>query len=72
MIISKEELNPRMVIDLSGPSGNAFVLLGHARKMAKSLDMDAEAISAEMRAGDYEHLIATFDRYFGEYVDLAR
>jgi hypothetical protein len=62
----------RIVIDLSGPDGNAFVLIGYARQYARDLGLDGMAITAEMRSGDYENLINVFDKYFGEYVDLER
>lgn len=57
-------------IDLAGPDGNAFVLLGTARRLARQLGLDAEAISAEMRKGDYHLLVKTFDKHFGHVVDL--
>jgi hypothetical protein len=62
----------RQVIDLSGPQGNAFYLLGTASNLAKQLGLDSKAIREEMMAGDYENLIKVFDRYFGEYIDLER
>ena len=62
----------RIVIDLSGPDGNAFSLLGRAMRYAQDLGMDEKAIIAEMQSGDYENLISVFDKYFGEYVDLER
>ena len=31
-----------------------------------------QILAAEMKEGDYEHLINTFDKYFGEYVVLER
>ena len=62
----------RQVIDLTGPQGNAFFLLGTASKLAKQLDLDGKAIQSEMMEGDYENLIKVFDKYFGEYVDLER
>jgi hypothetical protein len=62
----------RIVIDLTGPDGNAFCLMGTAKNLAKQLDKDWEKITEEMRAGDYEHLLAVFDREFGDYVDLQR
>jgi hypothetical protein len=62
----------RIVIDLSGPDGNAFVLMGYATRYARDLGLDGKAINAEMRSGDYENLINVFDKYFGEYVDLER
>ena len=57
-------------IDLSGPDGNAFVLLGYARRLSKSLDLDYKAVSSEMMAGDYDNLVEVFDKYFGEHVDI--
>ena len=59
-------------IDLTGPDGNAFVLMGYATRLARELDMDAEPILNEMRSGDYENLISVFDREFGSVVTLYR
>lgn len=59
-------------IDLTGPDGNAFVLLGMVNRYAKQLGLDGKAIQAEMMKGNYEHLIGVFDREFGEYVTLYR
>jgi hypothetical protein len=59
-------------IDLTGEQGNAFYLLGVAQKLAKQLKLDTAAIHAEMQASDYENLVQTFDKYFGQYVTLYR
>lgn len=59
-------------IDLTGPEGNAFVLLGYARKLAKSSGADPEPILKRMQAGDYENLVAVFDAEFGDFVTLLR
>ncbi len=59
-------------IDLSGPDGNAFVLMGRAEGYAKDLGLDGNVIIAEMKESDYEHLLSVFDKYFGKYVDLYR
>ena len=59
-------------IDLTGPDGNAFVLIGTASKLAKQLGLDSKAIQAEMMKGDYEHLVETFDKHFGHFVTLYR
>jgi hypothetical protein len=59
-------------IDLSGPGGNAFALLGHAQRLAGQLGLDKDAIMADMQSSDYEHLIEVFDEHFGMYVDLVR
>ena len=59
-------------IALSGPEGNAFVILGYAQRYAKQLKLDWEQIKTEMTASDYENLIEVFDFHFGDYVDLVR
>ena len=59
-------------IDLTGPDGNAFVLLGKAKNFAKQLELDGDKIVDEMTSGDYEHLLKVFDKYFGSFVTLYR
>ena len=36
------------------------------------LSQSKHKIVTEMQKGDYEHLVETFDKYFGEYVILER
>lgn len=72
MAIKKKKANSRIEIDLTGPQGNAFFLLGTARNLAKLLKLDASAIETEMMSGDYENLVEVFDRNFGDYVTLYR
>jgi hypothetical protein len=71
MIRNKNDVYER-VIDLTGPDGNAYALMGYAVRFAKQLDLDATQIREEMMAGDYENLVAVFDKYFGDYVTLER
>jgi len=59
-------------IDLTGPEGNAFFLLGMAKKLATQLDFPQEFILNEMQSGDYENLIKVFDLHFGDFVTLYR
>jgi hypothetical protein len=59
-------------IDLTGPDGNAFVLIGTAGNLAKQLGLDKKKIQTEMMSGDYENLIKVFDKHFGEFVTLYR
>jgi len=59
-----------LCVDVSGPEGNAFVLLGYANKYARELGFDADAILAEMQSIDYQHLVDTFERHFGDVVTL--
>jgi hypothetical protein len=71
-IINKGEMRRRIEIDLSGPQGNAFYLLGIARRLAKQLDKPATPILEEMQSGDYDHLLEVFEKHFGEYVTLVK
>ena len=75
MIRKKQENYGPYVIDLTGPQGNAFVLLGYEKQFARQLKFDSELkdkIIDEMTQSDYEHLVETFDKYFGEFVILER
>jgi len=71
MIRSKQEPK-ETIIDLTGPQGNAFYLLGVASKYALQLGLDSDEVINEMKSGDYEHLIEVFDKYFGDFVILER
>jgi len=62
----------KLEIDLTGPDGNAFVLLGMARGWSKPLDKDWDRIHAEATSGDYENLLQVLEREFGEFVIFYR
>ncbi len=54
---------PRLDLgNLSGPEGNAFVILGRAIKTARAFKLDWEAIQKEATSGDYEHLLFTLKK----------
>ncbi len=75
MIKDRKELKHKMIeIDLSGPDGNAFVLLGLANRLGKQMYgyEKTEKILEEMRLSTYELLLLTFDKYFGNVVTLYR
>lgn len=57
-----------MEIDLSGPKGNAFYLLGVAKRLCKQVGEDSEPIISETQSGDYSHLLEVFKREFGDFV----
>jgi hypothetical protein len=71
MIKSKKQKSG-IEIDLTGPDGNAFVLIGTAGNLAKQLGLDGKAIRTEMMAGNYENLVKVFDKHFGHFVTLYR
>ena len=69
----KEKVDCGMIeIDLTGPQGNVFFIMGTANNLAKQLHLDADKILTEMKSGDYENLINVFENYFGDYVILYR
>ena len=69
-MIRSKEIKSEIVIDITGPKGNAYYLLALAENLAKQLGIDPIAIIDEMESGDYDHLIQTFDKWFGDYVIL--
>ncbi len=70
MIKSKE--NKGIEIDLTGPQGNVFFLIGTAKNLAKQLGIDGTSVQKEMMSGDYENAVNVFDKYFGNFVTLYR
>jgi len=77
----------RPIIDLKGPQGNAFCLIGLGKQYIRQLRengiwvsdhdevqimLDEEQFEKDATSGDYENLIETFDAYLGEWVDLVR
>ena len=71
MIRVKQEPK-EIVIDLTGPQGNVFFLIGTAKNLAKQLGLDASKIQKEMMSGDYENAVNVFDKNFGHFVTLYR
>jgi hypothetical protein len=69
MIVKKPKTNG-ITIDLTGPQGNAFYLLGTAKNLSNQLGLDSNKVMDEMKSGDYDNLVNTFDKYFGSFVTL--
>ena len=71
----KSKKSKGIEIDLTGPQGNAYFLLGTASKLGRQLGLDNDEISIilrNMRSSDYENLVNVFDRNFGNIVTLYR
>tara|TARA_B110000977_G_scaffold116081_1_gene149955 strand:+ start:172 stop:396 length:225 start_codon:yes stop_codon:yes gene_type:complete len=64
--------NLPIVIDLTGPDGNAFALMGYAKRFSRDLGKDDKSLLKSMQSGDYENLIKVFDDAFGDFVILER
>ena len=74
-MIRQKQQSSEIVLDLTGPDGNAFALMGHAMNFGKQLGLSKltiDEIIEEMKLSDYEHLVQTFDKYFGQFVILER
>lgn len=62
-------------INLRGPEGNAFMLIGLANNWASQCLFEKEKIKQmndELTSGNYEHLIQTFAKYWGSVSTLFR
>ena len=61
--------NVPLKIDLSGPDGNAFVILGRVRSILRQIGANDEEIAAyraQATSGDYDNLLAVT----AEWVDF--
>ena len=67
-MIREKQLATEVVIDLTGPQGNAFNLMAYAKRFARQLGMDGSAILTEMRNGDYQYGEEE-DDYGNEFID---
>jgi len=75
MAIISKDTTRKQVIDLTGPQGNAYFLLGTASNLCKQIGIsehETNSILEEMKSSGYTNLIETFDRHFGMIVDLER
>jgi hypothetical protein len=72
MIKSKKYKNNGIEIDLTGPDGNAFAILGLAKRLCKEFDIPFKPLMEKMTSGDYENLIKVFDDKFGSFVTMYR
>jgi len=71
-IKSKSEMSSEIEIDLTGPDGNAFALMGYAKNFSRQLGLDFKEIQTEMTSGDYKNLLEVFEKHFGSFVTLYR
>ena len=68
----KNAFDSEITIDLTGPDGNVFVLMGKAKGFARDLGLDGDEIINEMKSSDYQNAVQVFDNYFGSFVTLLR
>lgn len=66
----RKPLDRDNVINLDGPEGNVFFLIGVARKACRTLGLDTDKVIEEMTAGDYIGALKVFESNFGKYYVL--
>jgi len=73
MIVSKDtKVEKRIEIDLTGPEGNVFHLIGLAIRLGRKLGLDTKAIQEDMTSQRYEHAVQVMEKYFGDYIIMYR
>mgnify|MGYP004415017885 CR=1 FL=1 len=75
MTIREKQPKSEIVIDITGPDGNAFALMGYAKRFGKQVGMSNSYINEmleKMMSSDYENLVKVFDDEFGSVVTLYR
>jgi len=66
-------IEEKVIIDLSGPDGNAFYLLGAAAVFAEKLGYtlsEIDELQISMKSSDYTNLVEVFRKHFSEHVTL--
>lgn len=71
MAIEEKKVNQKIYIDLDGPDGNVFVLLGITSKLCDVLGYpksQKDALLEQMRSGDYTNAVQTMENVFGDII----
>ena len=71
-MITNKQHNKQIEIDLTGPDGNAFALMGHVKGWCEQMSINSEPIINDMMSGDYEHLLSVIEKHFGHVVTMCR
>lgn len=71
-MIKNKKVGGMIEVDLTGPAGNAYCLIGYAKDWSKQLGLDWDTIDNELTSGDYEHLLEVMEKYFGDFVIFYR
>jgi hypothetical protein len=72
MITTKRPKKTKIEIDLLGPEGNAFALLGIAKDLCHKTGIEWEPVKNEMTSSDYEWLLQVMEYHFGDFIIMYR
>lgn len=60
-------------IDLNGPNGNAFYIMGLAKNLSSQLGYSKSEqtdLINEMKSGNYKNLLNVFEKHFGNFIEF--
>lgn len=60
----EEGFSEKPELAIIGKDGNAFAILGAAKRVAEKNGLDWNTIRDEATSGDYDHLLCTMGKYF--------
>ena len=63
----------KIVVDLTGPEGNAFALMALAKDIGRKIGYSREEINemiSDMMSSDYDHLVQVLDDHFGDFITI--
>ena len=64
-----------MIVDLSGPQGNAYALMGIARSIGRQLNRpynEIKEIETKMMSRDYDHLVKVLFLEYGDFIQFKK
>ena len=61
-----------VTVDLNGPDGNVFALMGLAKSFARQMGIPHASIVQDMMSGDYDHAVEVMENYFGDVATFER
>jgi len=64
-----------MIVDLSGPQGNAYALMGVARSIGRQLNRpynEIKDIETKMMSGDYDYLVKVLFLEYGDFIQFKK
>ena len=70
-MIRKKEPTSTIVLDLDGPEGNVFNIIGTATMLGRNCgykEDDIKTMVEEMKSGDYINALTVFNKNFGSFV----
>ena len=64
-----------MIVDLSGPQGNAYALMGVARSIGRELNRpynEIKEVETRMMSGDYDNLVKVLFLEYGDFIQFKK